>query len=72
VARRNEVLLLDFEENLMTTFSTEVLLDKLEKDSVLYLEYESLGKNKRKKRMLEYVKRYNQRHPFYLPSECVD
>jgi hypothetical protein len=56
----------------MTAFSTEVLLDKLEKDSVLYREYVSLGKNKRKKRMLEYVQRYNERHPFYLPSGCVD
>jgi len=72
VARKNEVLLLDFDENLMTSFSTEVLLEKLEKDSLLYRDYESLGKQKRKRRMVEYVKRYNQRHPFYLPSDCVD
>lgn len=72
VARRNEVLLLDFENNLMTSFSPEVLLEKLEKDSVLHREYKSLGKHKQKRRMLEYFQRYNQRHPFYLPSDCED
>ena len=63
LARRKEVLLLDFEDNLMTTYSPEAMLEKLEKDSLLYREYESLGNNKRKKKMLEYLKRYNQRHP---------
>jgi len=72
VAKRKEVLLLDFEDNLMTAYSPELLLEKLEKDSVLLWEYQSLGKHKQKRRMLEYVQRYNQRHPFYLPSGCVD
>jgi len=72
VARRKEVLLLDFDENLMTSYSPEALLNRLEKDSVLYQEYESLGVKKRKKKMLEYVKKYNQRHPIYFPSDCVD
>jgi hypothetical protein len=72
VAKKKEVLLLDFEDNLMTAYSPEALLEKLEKDSVLYREYESLGMHKRKKRMLEYVQRYNQRHPYYLPSGCKD
>ena len=72
VTKRKEVLLLDFEDNLMTAFSPELMLEKLEKDSVLLREYESLGKHKQKRRMLEYVQRYNERHPFYLPSGCVD
>jgi hypothetical protein len=72
VARRNEVLLLDFEDNIMISFNPEALQSQLEKDSVLYREYESLGKHKRKKRILEYVKRYNQRHPIYFPVVSID
>jgi hypothetical protein len=72
VARRKEILLLNFEDNLLTAFSPEALMSKLEKDSVLYREYSSLGDRKRKKRMVEYVKIYNQRHPIYFPADCVD
>lgn len=72
VARRNEVLLLDLEDNIIISFNPEALQSQLEKDSVLYREYESLGKHKRKKKILEYVKRYNQRHPIYFPVVSID
>lgn len=66
VTAEGKISLFDFESNTLTGYDVESLGILLEKDSVLYSEYIALRKRDRKKRMEEFIRRYNIRHPLYL------
>jgi hypothetical protein len=72
ITREGEVYLLDMEENLMKGYYPEALMHLLERDSVLYHDYVNLGKSQRKKQMRQFIVRYNQRHPLYLPATSIN
>jgi len=61
------VYLLDFETNILYDDTPEDLEKILIRDSELLLEYEALKRGQQKKRKLEFIQRYNERHPFYVP-----
>ena len=48
------------------TYSSKNLLELIKDDTELYNEYSKLGKRKRIKSVMEYVQKYNQRHPIYF------
>lgn len=65
--QERKVYLLDFETNKMEDYTPEDLGEMLIRDSQLYAEYSALKRGERKKRLLEFIQRYNQRHPLYFP-----
>lgn len=64
-----KVYLLDFESNVMSVYYPEVLGELLMRDAELYKEYNALARRQRKKRQLEFIQRYNERHPLYFPAQ---
>ncbi len=68
VTKRHEIFLLYFEKNTMKAYDPETLLDLLEGDSLLSQEYASLPLRKQKKKMPDFMRRYNESHPIYLPA----
>jgi len=60
--------LFDFESNSLSVYSAEVLEKLLVRDPILFPEYASLKKREQKKRMGEFIRRYNQNHPLYFPD----
>jgi len=64
-----ELCLFDFESNTLAQYDPAALEKLLERDSLLYLEYKSLRRREKKNRMGEYIRRYNQSNPIYLPAE---
>ncbi|MEA3476993.1 MAG: hypothetical protein U9R60_02350 [Bacteroidota bacterium] len=66
------VYLLDFETNILYDDTPEDLEKILVRDSQLLLEYSALKRKERKKRLLEFIQRYNERHPLYLPAMKSD
>jgi len=66
VTSEGKVSLFDFESNTLTGYDVESLGILLERDSVLHSEYIALRKRDRKKRMEEFIRRYNASHPLYL------
>lgn len=67
VSAEGKVSLFDFESNTLTGYNPESLGKLLERDSVLFTEYASLRTRKKKQRMVEFIHRYNQKHPLYFP-----
>jgi hypothetical protein len=59
--------LYDLETNIMYNDNPDDLEKILIRDSQLLLEYSSLKRSQKKKRKLEFIKRYNESHPLYLP-----
>lgn len=68
VTAQGKASLFDFESNTLTAYNPEALGKLLERDSVLSPEYSSLRKRERPKRMVEFIHRYNARHPLYFPA----
>lgn len=48
------------------TYSSKNLLELIKDDTELYNEYSKLGKRKRIKSVMEYVQKYNKKHPIYF------
>jgi hypothetical protein len=69
VTAQGKASLFDFESNTLTAYNPEALGKLLERDSVLSSEYRSLRKRERPKRMIEFIHRYNARHPLYFPAD---
>lgn len=64
-----EICLFDFETNTLAQYDPAALGKLLERDSLLYSEYNSLRRREKKDRMGEFIRRYNQSHPLYLPAD---
>ena len=47
-------------------YTSKTLLDLIQDDTELYNEYSKLGKRKRNRSVMEYVQKYNRRHPIYF------
>lgn len=60
--------LFDFESNSLSEYHYENLGVLIEQDSLLSSEYETLKTREKKRRMLEFIRRYNQNHPLYFPD----
>ena len=50
----------------ITTYSSKNLLELIKDDTELYNEYSKLGKRKRSKSIMEYLQKYNRKHPIYF------
>jgi len=64
--------LFDLETNIMYNDTPDDLEKILIRDSQLILEYSALKRSQKKKRKLEFIKRYNESHPLYLPAINTD
>jgi hypothetical protein len=72
VTGEGKMYLLDFEKNVMHAYHPDALAELLKRDPELYREYSDLSFRKRKKSMLEYMQKYNNRHPLYFPATGMD
>lgn len=72
VTLAGHVYLLDLEENVVKGYHPETMMLLLERDTVLYLEYENLEYRQREKQMQQFIARYNQRNPIYFPASGID
>lgn len=54
---------LDTRTGTIQNFSSKTLLELIKDDQELYNEYQKLSKRKRSKLSMEFVQKYNQRHP---------
>jgi len=59
--------LIDFNSGEVFPYEYKSVEKLLDKSPELQAEYSKLGKRKKSKRMFEYVKRYNELNPLYLP-----
>jgi len=64
-----EICLFDFETNTMAQYDPAAFGKLLERDSLLYSEYNYLRRREKRDRMGEFIRRYNQSHPLYLPAD---
>ena len=48
------------------SYGSKNLLELIKDDTELYNEYSKLGKRKRIKSIMEYVQKYNRKHPIYF------
>ena len=64
--RNRSVYLLDLETNTLNNYTPDDLEKILTRDPELLMEYSALKRSQRKKRQLEFIQRYNDRHPLYL------
>ncbi|MBE9466821.1 MAG: hypothetical protein IMY72_00710 [Bacteroidetes bacterium] len=58
---------LDFETGKILEYTCKNILIQLMKDEILYDEYNSLRKKKQKQLKFIYLRKYNKKHPLYLP-----
>jgi len=72
VTGEGKMYLLDFEKNQMQDYRPDALAELLKRDPELYREYADLSFRQRKKRMLEFIQKYNNRHPLYFPAVKLD
>jgi hypothetical protein len=68
VSTEGKMSLFDFESNILTNYNEDNLGKLLERDSIISSEYESLRKREKKKRMSEFIRRYNANHPLFFPK----
>ena len=47
-------------------YNSNTLTELIKNDTELHDEYTNLSKRKRKKSVMEYVQKYNKRHPIYF------
>ena len=59
--------LMDFKSGKILAYSVDNVLLLLESDSVLYEEYKSLKKRKKKQMKFLYVREFNEKHTLYIP-----
>ncbi len=57
---------IDMNTGEIITYSSKNLLELIKDDTELYNEYSKLGKRKRNKSVMEYVQKYNNKHPIYF------
>lgn len=57
---------IDMNTGEIISYGSKNLLELIKDDTELYNEYSKLGKRKRIKSIMEYVQKYNQRHPIYF------
>jgi hypothetical protein len=57
---------IDMNTGKILTYSSKNLLDLIKDDTELYDEYSKLSKRKRNKNVMEYVQKYNRKHPIYF------
>ena len=69
LTNEGELCLFDFETNSLEPYDPSALGKLLERDSLLYLEYKALRRKEKKNRMGEFIRRYNQSNPIYLPAD---
>ena len=69
VTGQGELCLFDFESNTLSKYDHQALGTLLERDSLLFQEYDALRRKEKKNRMAEFIRRYNQRNPLYFPAE---
>lgn len=62
------LFLYDFESNSLEAYELAALEKILERDSILFSEYNALNRRGKKKRMVEFIRRYNQDNPLYFPA----
>lgn len=60
--------LFDIESNSLSVYEADELEKLLVRDAPLLAEYATLKKREQKKRMQEFIRRYNQNHPLYFPD----
>ena len=48
------------------SYGSKNLLELIKDDTELHTEYSKLGKRKRIKGIMEYVQKYNRKHPIYF------
>ena len=61
--------LFDSESNELRGYHFEILEELLKRDLELYAEYTSLPGRQKKKMMLTFIRRYNEKYPIYLPDK---
>jgi len=69
VTAEGELCLFDIESNTLRKYDPAALGIMLERDSALFSEYKSLRNKDKKKRIAEFIRRYNSRHPLYFPAQ---
>jgi len=57
---------IDMNTGAILPYTSKTLLDLIQNDTELYNEYSKLGKRKRNRSVMEYVQKYNRRHPIYF------
>lgn len=57
---------IDMNTGRILAYSSKSLLELIQDDTELYTEYSKLGKRKRAKSVMEYVQKYNRKHPIYF------
>lgn len=57
---------IDMNTGKILSYSSKSLLELIKDDTELYNEYSKLSKHKRNKRIMEYVQKYNRRHPIFF------
>ena len=67
VTAEGTLSLFDLELNNLTGYDIESLGVLLKRDSELSAEYEALRNREKKEKMMEFIRRYNARHPLYFP-----
>jgi len=61
--------LIDFEEGKVIEFDVQNTQLFLMKDDELYEEYVQLSRKKKKELMFVYIRRFNEKHPLYIPVD---
>ncbi|MBO7570786.1 MAG: hypothetical protein J6T48_01390 [Bacteroidales bacterium] len=57
---------IDMNTGNITSYGSNSLLELIKDDSEIYEEYASLRKRKRNRSVMEYVQKYNKKHPIYF------
>ena len=57
---------IDMNTGNITSYGRNSLLELIKDDSEIYEEYASLRKRKRNRSVMEYVQKYNKKHPIYF------
>ena len=57
---------IDMNTGKIIPYGSKSLLELIKDDTELYNEYTKLGKRKRNKSIMEYVQKYNRKHPIYF------
>jgi hypothetical protein len=60
--------ILDFETGVVQEFNVLSMETLLKRDEVLYNEFVSLSKRKKKESVFIFLRKYNDRHPIYFPE----
>ena len=64
-----DMCLYDFETNTLAKYDPAALGKLLERDSLLFSEYNLLRRKEKKNRMGEFIRRYNLSKPLYFPAQ---